>query len=201
MLPIAADLNKNIGTYYFSEELLDQDIQNLENEVVGLVNDALIDKNGDVEEIVTSLKQGDDKIIMTLNYEDFKASSENLQIALSFDQAQDQLAAFLSNIETAAGPSSVANRLVSVRRLEKRNVLLPDGSILGQVDKVVMNKTQDQVIGVLVKDISTRPQYERIALPYPMGLRLKNTGLSNDLELAEEYVETVLELTAEGIPK
>ncbi len=192
-------LNKNIGTYYFAQDSLKKPIENLEHQQIGTVQDFLINNQGEVQTLIAELNAMDlNGTPLTLAYNDISQNSDAYQIALNAENMEAELAGFLANIEVAAGAS--AEDLVSTRRLHGRDIVLPNGESIGQVENVITNKNNDHVVGVLVKGFSTRPEYERIALPYPNGLKIKNTGFSNNLQLFEDYVEIIAQYSAEGIP-
>ncbi len=192
-------LNKNIGTYYFIGDHIQENIADSDNQQIGTVQDFLINSRGEVEQLVGDLNTmafGDQ--ILNIAYEEIDRAESSYQVAYKAAEMEEHLATWLASIETASGEESEG--LVSARRLHGREILLPTGESIGEVERVITDKETRKVVGVLIKDMLTRPEHERIALPYPNGLRIKNTGLSNDLELAEEYVEVVQQFTAEGIP-
>ncbi|MCB9964134.1 MAG: hypothetical protein H6855_06160 [Rhodospirillales bacterium] len=192
-------LNRDIGTYYYIGDYISREIEDNAHQKVGSVQDFLINDRGEVKKIVGELNtQAGEKLTLDLDYADLGNNPSSYQLAYKASELEEKLASFLSNIETAAGDDSA--ELISARRLQGRTVTLPSGKAIGQVDQVITDKNTKEIVGVLMKDIATRPQYERFALPYPEGLKIKNTGFSNNLELGEDYAEVVQEFTAAGIP-
>lgn len=192
-------LNQNIGTYYFIEDHLAKGLQDQNHTQIGSVQDFLINERGQVEQLIGELNDMNlGQTTLTLAYNDLEHSKNSYTLAMNAENMEEELAIFLSNIETAAGYD--AADLISTRRLKGRQITLPTGEPIGIVENVITDKENYQVVGVLVKSLETRPEHERIALPYPNGLKIKNTGFSNNLQLAEEYVEIVQEFCAAGIP-
>ena len=193
-------LNKDIGTYYFIGDYILENIEDNESQKIGTVQDFLINNQGEVELLVSQLNDLSlGETFLNLSYDDIGKSDNSFQVAHKAAEMEEKLAFYLANIEVAAGTQTEG--LVSARRLHGREILLPTGESIGEVERVITDKNTQKVVGVLIKDLNTRPEYERFALPYPLGLSIKNTGFSNDLELAEEYVEVIQQFTAEGIPK
>lgn len=191
-------LNRDIGTYYFIGDYILENIEDTENQKIGTVQDFLINNQGEVELLVSQLNDLSlGETILNLSYDDIGKNQNSFQVAHKAAEMEERLAFYLANIEVAAGTEG----LVSARRLHGREILLPSGESIGEVERVITDKETQKIVGVLIKDLNTRPEYERFALPYPIGLSIKNTGLSNDLELAEDYVEVIQQFTAEGIPK
>lgn len=192
-------LNKDIGTYYFVSDSLFNTIEDAEQTRVGSVQDFLINSRGEVEKIVSELNQLDLGVTqLNLDYADLQKGKKSYQLAFKAGEMEEQLAVFLANIETAAGAET--DELISARRLKDREIVLPNGEAIGSVAEVITDKETQKIVGVLMENIGTRPDYERFALPYPQGLKIYNTGFSNNLRLSEEFVGVIQDFTAEGIP-
>ena len=188
-------LNKNIDQYQSIENQLHQAIQSAEAENIGEIEDFLINENGDIEKVVTNFSDmglGDQSLhidIATITQSDMNNA---YQLAEAEFNVEEQMASILSTIETAAGSNDLSNApdidLISAHRLQGRNILTNDGENLGQVIDVITDQSAQKVVGVIIQNFD---QGSNIALPYPTGLRIKNTGLSNDLEIQDHFANMV----------
>jgi sporulation protein YlmC with PRC-barrel domain len=173
-----------------TEELLQRDLQDSTNKVFGEIDDLLINENGKIEMLVTTVEGigvGKQTLFLSTNEVRTSLGLHAYEIPYHRDEMEDLLPQILAQTETAAGDGN----LTSLRSLNGRMVVTPDGKRFAKVKTAITDQQARHIIGLVLANIAGVSGKGEIAVPYDRGLRIENTGFENKIEIDPAFADAV----------
>lgn len=175
-----------------SDKVLNRDIQDRKNKIVGMVKDINVQRNGTIETINADFDRLRLSNEVPLNFSELNVRSREDSYVLNLDASdiEDFYPQLLANIDTASGDGV---ETISVKRIVGSELVAEDGRRIGRVDQVLFNSNGSRVDGLFVELSKGGKRGDTAAIPFRAArFDVKNgrlrTRISNRLTEALDKV-------------
>lgn len=148
-----------------SERVLNRDIQDRKNKIVGQVKDITIRQNGSIDTILVEFDRLRLSTDVPLNFRQLSIRSQGDSYALSLedDEIEDLYPQLLANIDTASGGDDFA---LSAREITGIEIRTSEGRRIGEVRQILFGANGGRVDGLFVELSSGKNRGDTVAIPF-----------------------------------
>lgn len=176
------------------KEVLNRRLLDKNQRAIGKITNITLLSDGSFKAIEANINTGGFREDVSFDMESYiiDPTTTSFTVAMDKSQINNNMAALLAGIETAAGDDAATP--VTLNSLRGANILGPGGQLIAKVEDALIRENIDKVEGLLIKVSSGKNRGATIAIPYEASEVIQK-GSRVDLVVTQDQAQIITSLS------